>query len=80
MRSNMSLFFFARDLGINVIYSEELVDPRFAEVIAQEIPEGKVLILSPIEGVDKEEQETGVGYVDKMKENLNNLKIGLKCQ
>jgi zinc transport system substrate-binding protein len=70
----------ARDLGINVIYSEELVDPRFAEVIAQEIPEGKVLILSPIEGVDKEEQETGVGYVDKMKENLNNLKIGLKCQ
>lgn len=26
----------AKDLGINVIYSEELVDPRFAEVIAQE--------------------------------------------
>jgi zinc transport system substrate-binding protein len=49
----------ARDLGINVIYSEELVDPRFAEVIAQEIPQGKVLILSPIEGVDKEEQEAG---------------------
>jgi zinc transport system substrate-binding protein len=70
----------ARDLGINVIYSEELVDPRFAEVIAQEIPEGKVLILSPIEGVEKEEQKTGIGYIDKMKENLNNLKIGLKCQ
>jgi zinc transport system substrate-binding protein len=69
----------ARDLGINVIYSEELVDPRFAEVIAQEISQGKVLTLSPIEGVDKNEQEAGVGYIDKMKENLNNLK-GLKCQ
>jgi zinc transport system substrate-binding protein len=70
----------ARNLGINVIYSEELVDPRFAEVIAQEIPGGKVVILSPIEGVGKEEQIAGIGYIDKMKENLNNLKIGLKCQ
>jgi zinc transport system substrate-binding protein len=70
----------ARNLGINVIYSEELVDPRFAEVIAQEIPGGRVLILSPIEGVEKEEENAGIGYIDKMKENLNNLKIGLKCQ
>jgi zinc transport system substrate-binding protein len=70
----------ARNLGINVIYSEELVDPRFAEVIAQEIPGGRVVILSPIEGVGKEEQNAGIGYIDKMKENLNNLKIGLKCQ
>jgi zinc transport system substrate-binding protein len=70
----------ARNLGINVIYSEELVDPRFAEVIAQEIPNGKVLVLSPIEGIKKKEQDVGVDYIDKMKENLNNLKIGLKCQ
>jgi zinc transport system substrate-binding protein len=49
-------------------------------VIAQEIPGGKVVILSPIEGVEKEEQNAGIGYVDKMKENLNNIKIGLKCQ
>jgi zinc transport system substrate-binding protein len=69
----------AKELGINVIYSEELVDPRFAEVIAQEIPDGKVLILSPIEGIEEEEQERGVGFIDKMKENLNNLKQGLKC-
>jgi zinc transport system substrate-binding protein len=70
----------ARNLGINVIYSEELVYPRFAEVIAQEIPGGKVVILSPIEGVEKEEQNAGIGYIDKMKENLNNIKIGLNCQ
>jgi zinc transport system substrate-binding protein len=70
----------ARDLGINVIYSEELVDPRFAEVIAQEIPNGKVLTLSPIEGIDSEEQVAGKGYLDKMRENIANLKIGLQCQ
>jgi zinc transport system substrate-binding protein len=70
----------ARDLGINVIYSEELVDPRFAEVIAQEIPNGRVLTLSPIEGIDNEEQAAGIGYLDKMRENIANLKIGLQCQ
>jgi zinc transport system substrate-binding protein len=69
----------ARDMGLDTIYSEELVDPRFASVIAQEIPNGKVLVLSPIEGIDKEEQNAGVDYLDKMKENIENLKVGLKC-
>jgi zinc transport system substrate-binding protein len=40
---------------------------------------GKVLILSPIEGIGKEEQNAGVDYLDKMKENIENLKVGLKC-
>jgi zinc transport system substrate-binding protein len=69
----------ARDMGLDTIYSEELVDPRFASVIAQEIPNGKVLVLSPIEGIDKEEQNAGIDYLDKMKENIENLKVGLKC-
>jgi zinc transport system substrate-binding protein len=70
----------ARDMGLDTIYSEELVDPRLANVIAQEIPNGKVLVLSPIEGIDKEEQNAGIGYLDKMNENIENLKIGLKCK
>jgi zinc transport system substrate-binding protein len=57
-----------------------LVDPRLANVIAQEIPNGKVLLLSPIEGIDKEEQNADVGYLDKMNENIKNLKVGLKCK
>ena len=69
----------ARNLGINVLYSEELVDPRFAEVIAQEIPNGRVLTLSPVEGIDSNEQEAGIGYLDKMRENIVNLKMGLHC-
>jgi zinc transport system substrate-binding protein len=69
----------AKDLGLNIIYSEDLVDPRSAEVIAQEIPNGKVLILSPIEGINADEQKAGIGYLDKMNEDIDNLKIGLQC-
>lgn len=70
----------ARDLGLHIIYSEDLVDPRSAQVIAQEIPDGKVLILSPIEGINSDEQKAGIGYLDKMKEDVDNLKIGLECR
>jgi zinc transport system substrate-binding protein len=70
----------ANGLDINVIYSEDLVDSRLADTIANEIPNGKVLVLSPIEGVDKEEQAAGIGYMDKMKQNIASLKEGLQCR
>ncbi|MGI0038971.1 MAG: metal ABC transporter solute-binding protein, Zn/Mn family, partial [Nitrososphaera sp.] len=69
----------AVELGIDTIYSEELVDPRLAEVIASEIPDGRVLVLSPLEGLEEEEERNGAGYLDKMQDNLENLKVGLKC-
>ncbi len=69
----------ASEFDIDVIYSEELVDSRLAEVIAGEIPNGRVLVLSPIEGVEEEEERNGIGYLDKMRENVQNLKVGLKC-
>jgi zinc transport system substrate-binding protein len=70
----------ARELGINVVYSEEMVDSRLADTIAGEIPGGRVLVLSPIEGIDAAEQKAGIGYIDKMKENVMNLKVGLECR
>jgi zinc transport system substrate-binding protein len=70
----------ANELGINVIYSEDLIDSRLADIIANEIPDGKVLVLSPIEGIDKEEQAADIGYIDKMKQNIANLKEGLECR
>jgi zinc transport system substrate-binding protein len=70
----------ANELDINVIYSEDLIDSRLADTIANEIPNGKVLVLSPIEGIDKEEQAAGIGYIDKMKQNIANLKEGLECR
>jgi zinc transport system substrate-binding protein len=69
----------AKSLGLSVIYSEELMDPRYASVVAQEIPEGKVLVLSPIEGLTKIEQDSGIGYIDKMHQNIKNLMVGLEC-
>jgi len=69
----------AHRLGINTIYSEELLDNRSANVIAQEIPNGKVLVLSPIEGVNKQEEKESIGYFDKMNQNIANLKVGLEC-
>lgn len=70
----------AKELDLHIIYAEDLVDPRSAETIAQDIPNGKVLILSPIEGVNKLEQEAGIGYLDKMRQNLKNLLEGLDCK
>jgi len=68
-----------KSLDLKVIYSEELMDSRYASVVAQEIAHGKVLILSPIEGLTKYEQEVGIGYIDKMNENIKNLTVGLEC-
>ncbi|HEX6067433.1 MAG TPA: zinc ABC transporter substrate-binding protein [Nitrososphaera sp.] len=69
----------ARSLGISVIYSEDLVDPRLAEVVAGEIPGGRVLVLSPIEGIDADERAAGIDYIAKMRENVANLREGLQC-
>ena len=70
----------AKDLGIDIIYSEELKDPRLSQTLASEIPNGKVLLLSPIEGIKPEEQKKDIDLIDKMKMNLENLKQGLKCK
>jgi len=64
---------------LHVIYSEKLIDPRYASVVAQEIPDSKVLVLSPIEGLTKNEQDARTGYIAKMYENLKNLRVGLEC-
>jgi zinc transport system substrate-binding protein len=70
----------AKNLGINTIYSEDLIDPRSAQAIADEIPNGKVMVLSPIEGINKQEQQQGIGYLEKMYQDLSALKEGLQCK
>lgn len=69
----------ANELGIDVIYAEDLIDSRIADTIAGEIPGGRVIVLSPIEGISQEERALGIGYIDKMRENVANLKVGLEC-
>ncbi len=61
----------AKRLEIDIIFSEEGVDSRTSQVIANEIG-GQVLVLSPLEIV-----EDGSSYIEKMEENLLNLKEAL---
>ena len=58
----------AQDLDLHVIFTEEAVNPRVSEVIADEIG-AKVLTLSPIEIYEKNSD-----YIKRMEQNLSNLK------
>ena len=60
----------ARELNIKVIFAEESTSTKTSQVIADEIG-GKVLVLSPLEIVSDE------SYVEKMTQNLDNLKDAL---
>jgi hypothetical protein len=53
-----------------------------AKVVANTSESIKVLVLSPpIEGISREEHAAGIGYIDKMKQNVANLKEdGLECK
>lgn len=64
---------------INTIYSEEMIDPKLANTLAEEA-NAQVLIFSPLEGLTDQEMTNGITYLDKMSENVQNLKIGLECQ
>ena len=70
---------FVEDNEIKVIFSEDLVDPRLAEVIADET-NARVMLFSPVEALNKEEAGKNVSYIDKMETNLDSLKVALQCQ
>lgn len=57
----------AKEHDIKIIFSEDTVDTRPSEIIANEIG-GKVLVLSPLE------VSSDRNYIEKMIENLENLK------
>ena len=61
----------AKEMKIQIIFTEEGVDKRTSEVIAKELG-GKVLTLSPLEM-----SETNTSYIEKMEVNLANLKEAL---
>jgi len=60
----------ARELKLKIIFTEDTIDPRISNVVANEIG-GKILVLSPLE-------ISGDGnYISRMTENLDNLKEAL---
>ncbi len=64
----------ARGQNITVVFYEELVDPRIADTIAQEVG-ARTMELSPLEGTKNQSDD----YFSLMRKNLANLRIALEC-
>ncbi|MGG2066102.1 metal ABC transporter substrate-binding protein [Bacillus sp. S14(2024)] len=64
---------YVKDNNIKVIYFEEIASPKIAKTLADETG-AKTVVLSPIEGITKEEQDKGIDYISYMKKNLDALK------
>jgi zinc transport system substrate-binding protein len=69
----------ARGLKVTHIFYEPLVSARIAETLGREIG-ARPLPLNPVEGLTKQEAESGVGYIELMQANLANLRTALGCR
>jgi zinc transport system substrate-binding protein len=69
---------FARRHKVEFIFFETLVSPKLAETLAREVG-AETLVLDPIEGLTREDQAAGRGYLDLMEANLLNLRKALNC-
>lgn len=67
---------FAKKHQVKTIFFEELVSPKVAETIADEIG-ASAEVLNPLEGLSDEDLEAGEDYFSVMEANLNALKMAL---
>ncbi|MFT4303982.1 MAG: metal ABC transporter solute-binding protein, Zn/Mn family [Candidatus Woesearchaeota archaeon] len=67
-----------KENDIKYIYFEKMVNPRMAQTIAQEVG-AEILVLNPGHNLMQDEIDQGITFIDLMKENLDNLEIGLEC-
>ncbi len=68
-----------REHGLRYIYSEELLAPRTAEMIAKETG-ARILKLHGAHNISKEDLEKGATFISLMRRNLENLRIGQECR
>ena len=69
---------FIKENNIKVIFAEDLIDPRLAEVIADEAG-AQVMILSTLEALTPHEVDENTTYFDKMDQNIMVLEKALEC-
>lgn len=67
---------FVREHGVTTIFTETLVSPEVAEVVAAETG-AATAVLDPIEGLN--DQSAGEDYLEVMDANLESLRTGLDC-
>ncbi len=68
-----------KELGVEYIFHEELLDPKVARVLAAETG-ARLLVLHGTHNVSKDDLDRGVTYLDLMERNFDNLKLGLDFQ
>ncbi len=68
-----------KDEGIEYIFTETLVSPKFANTLAKETGV-MVAILNPLEGLNEQEKKEGKNLETILFENLKNLQKGLDCR
>ena len=64
--------------GVTTIFSEELVSPAVAETLAAEAGV-MTAVLNPLEGLTSEQEAAGADYLSVMRDNLEELRDGLRC-
>jgi zinc transport system substrate-binding protein len=65
--------------GITTVFYEDLVSPRVSDALAREAGV-KTAVLSPIEGLTKDDLDAGKNYVAVMRDNLAALRQALGCR
>jgi zinc transport system substrate-binding protein len=68
-----------RKHNIKYIFSEEIISPKVSEMISRETG-AQILKLHAAHNLTKDEWDKGVTFMELMRENLLNLRIGLQCQ
>ena len=70
---------FARRHKAQYIFFETLISPKLAETLAREVG-AKTLVLNPLEGLTKDDEAAGKGYISIMEDNLRHLRVALECK
>lgn len=70
---------FARENNVQYIFFEELVSPKLAQTLAQEVG-AQTLVLNPLESLGQNQLESGENYFSVMRQNLSHLQTALACQ
>jgi len=69
----------AKEGGINYIFFEEMVSPKLAETLANEVG-AATLVLNPLESLSPRDKSVGNNYYSEMINNLSNLRLALECK
>jgi zinc transport system substrate-binding protein len=69
----------ARERGVTTVFTEETVSPRIAQTLARDAGGLRTEVLSPLESLTSEQQDSGADYFTLMNGNLDKIAAALGC-